>query len=40
MSSDTRRETPTDGRPAEDRSQPAPGTAQYPDQPEGGATRR
>jgi FtsZ-interacting cell division protein ZipA len=40
MSTDTRRETPTDSRPAEDRSQPAPGTAQYPDQPEGGATRR
>jgi FtsZ-interacting cell division protein ZipA len=40
MSTDTRRETPTDGRPAEDRPQPAPGTAQHPHQREGGATRR
>jgi FtsZ-interacting cell division protein ZipA len=47
MTTDTRREPPTNGQPAEDWSQPAQpahGTAQYPDQypdqPEGGATRR
>ena len=40
LSTDTRRETATDGRPTEDWSQPTQGGAQYPDQPEGGATRR
>jgi biopolymer transport protein ExbB/TolQ len=40
MSTDTRRENATDGRPAGEWAQPAQGSAQYPDQPEGGATRR
>ena len=44
LSTDTRREPTTDGRPAGDWNQPAQGTPQgtprRPDQPEGGATRR